>query len=297
MTADSLPPPPVVSAREPRVAGQRPADRRVQWLLYAVLIIGLILMVAPFAWMVLGSFKPRGEFLQSVPTWLPQAPTLDNYNRLVDRLDFPRFFFNSIVIAVSVTVGNLIFSPMLGYALAKLRFAGRRVLLLLVLATLMLPMAATLIPVFVLMSALGLVNTYAGLILPGLAGAFGVFLTRQFFQGLPDELLEAARIDGAGEFRIFWTIAMPLATPVLATLGILTFLGTWNAFIYPLVMAQEPEMYTLPVALATFATGQFQADHGMLMAGSVILVVPVLLIFIVVQRWVTEGIATTGLKG
>jgi multiple sugar transport system permease protein len=275
----------------------RPADNRARILLYVILFIGLLIMVAPFAWMVLGSFKPRGEFLQSVPTWLPANPTSDNYQRLVARLDFPRFFFNSIVVAVAVTIGNLIFSPMLGYALAKLRFSGRRVLLLLVLSTLMLPASATLIPLFVLMSSLGLVNTYPGLILPFLAGAFGVFLTRQFFQGLPDELLEAARIDGAGEFRIFWTIAMPLAAPVLATLGILTFLGSWNGFIYPLVMAQEPNMYTLPVALATFATGQFQADHGMLMAGSVILVVPVLLVFIVVQRWVTEGIATTGLKG
>ena len=288
--------PPVVRGREPRVDDTK-VDRRARLVLYLILTIGLVVMVAPFVWMVLGSFKERSEFLQSVPSWLPKSPTLDNYQRLVDRLDFPRFFLNSIVVAVSITVGNLIFSPMLGYALAKLRFAGRGVLLLLVLATLMLPMAATLIPVFVLMSSLGLVNTYPGLILPFLAGAFGVFLTRQFFQGLPDELLEAARIDGAGEFRIFWTIAMPLATPVLATLGILTFLGAWNGFLYPLVMAQEPEMYTLPVALATFATGQFQADHGMLMAGSVILVVPVLLIFVVVQRWVTEGIATTGLKG
>ena len=296
MTAEAPPAPPVVGARQPRV-GEKGPDPRAQFALYAILIVGLVLMVAPFVWMLLGSFKPRGEFLQSVPTWLPKNPTLDNYDRLVARLDFPRFFFNSIVVAVSVTIGNLIFSPMLGYALAKLRFAGRRVLLLLVLSTLMLPAGATLIPVFILMSSLGLVNTYPGLILPFLAGAFGVFLTRQFFLGLPDELLEAARIDGAGEFRIFWTIAMPLATPVLATLGILTFLGSWNGFIYPLVMAQEPDMYTLPVALATFATGQFQADHGMLMAGSVILVVPVLLVFIVVQRWVTEGIATTGLKG
>jgi multiple sugar transport system permease protein len=186
---------------------------------------------------------------------------------------------------------------MLGYALAKLRFTGKRILLVVVLATLMLPASATLIPLYVLMSNLNLVNTYPGLFLPFLAGPFGVFLTRQFFSGVPDELLEAARIDGAGEFRIFWQIVMPLAAPVLATLGILTFLGSWNAFIYPLVMAQEPGMYTLPVALATFATGQFQADHGMLMAGSVILVVPVLIIFILMQRWITEGIATTGLKG
>ncbi len=179
----------------------------------------------------------------------------------------PRFFFNSLVVAVAVTLGNLVFAPMLGYALAKLRFAGKGVLMGLVLATLMLPGAATLIPLFVLMSALGLVNSYPALILPFLAGPFSVFLTRQFFIGLPDELLEAARMDGASEFRIFAQIAMPLAGPVLATLAILVFLGTWNAFIYPLVMAQEPEMYTLPVALATFATGQFQADHGMLMAG------------------------------
>jgi multiple sugar transport system permease protein len=196
-----------------------------------------------------------------------------------------------------VTVGNLIFAPMLGYALAKLRFLGKGVLMGLVLATLMLPGAALLVPLFVLMSSLGLVNTYPALILPFLAGPFGVFLTRQFFAGVPDELLEAARIDGASEFRIFWTIAMPLAGPVLATLGILTFLGSWNSFIYPLVMAQEPEMYTLPVALATFATGQYQADHGMLMAGSLILVLPVLVIFVLLQRWITEGIATTGLKG
>jgi multiple sugar transport system permease protein len=254
-------------------------------------------MIGPFVWMILGSFKEQAEFLRTPPTWLPANPTFDNYERLTARLDFPRFFLNSTVVAVAVTIGNLTFAPMLGFALAKLRFRGKRVLLTLVLATMMLPAAATLIPLFVLMSQFGLVNTYPGLILPALAGPFGVFLTRQFFAGLPDELLEAARIDGAGEFRIFWQIAMPLATPILATLGILTFLGSWNAFIYPLVMAQEPEMYTLPVALATFATGQFQADHGMLMAGSVLLVVPVLILFVLMQRWITEGIATTGLKG
>jgi len=266
-------------------------------VLYIILTLGLIAMVAPFVWMVLGSFKPQAEFLRLPPTWLPENPTTDNYQRLIDQLDMPRFFFNSTVVAAAVTAGNLIFSPMLGYALAKLRFLGKGALLGLVLATLMLQGAALLVPLFVLMSALGLVNTYPALVLPFLAGPFGVFLTRQFFSGLPDELLEAARIDGASEFRIFWTVAMPLAGPVLATLGILTFLGSWNSFIYPLVMAQEPEMYTLPVALATFATGQYQADHGMLMAGALVLILPVLIIFVLLQRWITEGIATTGLKG
>lgn len=285
-------PPVMPVGDEPR---RRPS--RASVVLYVLLFIGLVLMVGPFVWMILGSFKEQSEFLRSTPTWLPANPTLDNYERLTARLDFPRFFLNSSVVAVAITAGNLIFAPMLGYALAKLRFRGKRVLLLLVLATMMLPAAATLIPLFVLMSQLNLVNSYPGLILPFLAGPFGVFLTRQFFSGLPDELLEAARIDGASEFRIFAQIAMPLAAPILATLGILTFLGSWNAFVYPLVMAQEPEMYTLPVALATFATGQFQADHGMLMAGSVLLVIPVLILFVLMQRWITEGIATTGLKG
>ena len=264
---------------------------------YIVLTAGLVLMVGPFLWMVLGSIKPAADFLRYPPTFLPSAATTDNYTRLFDQLDFPRFFLNSSVIALAVTVGTLVFCPMLGYALAKLEWRGKRLVMALVLATLMVPAGITLIPNFILMSNLGLVNTYPGLILPFLAGPFGVFLMRQFMLGVPNELLEAARMDGANEFRVFWSVVMPIATPVLATLGILTFLGNWNSFIYPLVMAQEPDMYTLPVGLATFATGQYQADHGMLMAGSVILVVPVLMVFILFQRWITEGIATTGLKG
>ena len=264
---------------------------------YVLLIGGLLLMVGPFLWMVLGSLKPQADFLRIPPTFLPSDPTTDNYTRLFEQLDFPRFFFNSSVIALAVTIGNLVFCPMLGYALAKLQWRGKGVIMGLVLATLMVPAGITLIPNFILMSSLGLVNTYPGLILPFLAGPFGVFLMRQFMYGVPNELLEAARIDGANEFRLYWTIVVPIAAPVLATLAILTFLGNWNSFIYPLVMAQEPNMYTLPVALATFATGQYQADHGMLMAGSVILVGPVLIVFILFQRWITEGIATTGLKG
>jgi multiple sugar transport system permease protein len=291
MTAASaqVPPPPPAGAGTERRTG-------ATWA-YVILIIGLVFMVGPFVWMLLGSIKPEQDFLQSTPTLLPSSPTVDTYGRLFDQLDFPRFFFNSAVIALAVTVGNLIFCPMLGYALAKLRWRGKNIIMALVLATLMVPAGVTLIPNFILLSNLGLVNTYPGLMLPFLAGPFGVFLMRQFMLGVPNELLEAARMDGAGEFRLFFAVVMPIATPVLATLGILTFLGSWNSFIYPLVVATEPQMYTLPVALATFATGQYQADHGMLMAGSVILVLPVLIVFILFQRWITEGIATTGLKG
>ncbi len=274
-------------------SGRTSSSRRT----YIVLTVGLVIMVGPFLWMVLGSLKPAGDFLRNPPTFLPSVTTTDNYRRLFEQLDFPRFFFNSAVIALAVTVGTLVFCPMLGYALAKLRWHGKGLIMALVLATLMVPAGITLIPNFILMSNLGLVSTYPGLILPFLAGPFGVFLMRQFMLGIPDELLEAARIDGANEFKVFWSVVMPIATPVLATLAILPFLGNWNSFLYPLVMAQEANMYTLPVALATFATGQYQADHGMLMAGSVVLVVPVLIVFVLFQRWITEGIATTGLKG
>ena len=287
-------PAPAPTPSRPAADGGR--TRSNLWV-YVLLIGGLLLMVGPFLWMVLGSLKPQADFLRIPPTFLPSDPTTDNYTRLFEQLDFPRFFFNSSVIALAVTIGNLVFCPMLGYALAKLQWRGKGVIMGLVLATLMVPAGITLIPNFILMSSLGLVNTYPGLILPFLAGPFGVFLMRQFMYGVPNELLEAARMDGANELRVYWTIVVPIATPVLATLAILTFLGNWNSFIYPLVMATEPNMYTLPVALATFATGQYQADHGMLMAGSVILVLPVLIVFIVFQRWITEGIATTGLKG
>ena len=177
--------------------------RAIPWA-YIVLTAGLVLMIGPFLWMVLGSVKPAADFLQSTPTFLPSEATTDNYTRLFEQLDFPRYFFNSAVIALAVTVGTLIFCPMLGYALAKLRWHGKGLIMALVLATLMVPAGVTLIPNFILMSSLGLVNTYPGLILPFLAGPFGVFLMRQFMLGVPDELLEAARMDGANEFKVFW---------------------------------------------------------------------------------------------
>jgi multiple sugar transport system permease protein len=281
----------------PAVARRRGRRALGGWWLYLALLGGLVLVVGPFVWMVLGSFKPQPEFLRTPPTWIPEAPTLDNYRRLFDFLDFPRFFTNSAIVAIAVTAGNLVFCSMVGYALAKLRFAGRDKVFVLVLATMMVPGSVTVVPLYILMSILGLTNSFGGLILPFLATAFGVFLMRQFMLGIPDELLEAARIDGASEMRTFWQVVFPLATPALATLGILTFLGSWNSFFWPLIVATEEEMYTLPVALATFATGQYQADHGLLMAGSLIIVLPVLIVFILLQRLFTQGIATTGIKG
>jgi multiple sugar transport system permease protein len=266
------------------------------WWLYLLLIIGLILLVGPFIWMVLGSFKTTGELRHVPPTLLPQNPTLENYAELFDRLNFLRFFFNSSVVAAAVTAGNVVFCSMLGYALAKLRFPGKRILFGVVLGTLMVPSIVTFMPLFVLVANLNLVNTHAGLILPFLAGAFGVFLMRQFIGGIPDELLDAARVDGAGEHYIFWRIVMPLCGPAIATLAILTFLGSWNSFLWPLVVANTEDMYTLPVAIALFATGQQETNVALLMAGSVVVILPVLIVFILLQRYFTQGIAMTGIK-
>jgi multiple sugar transport system permease protein len=277
---------------------RRPRRSLASLLAYGGLSAGLLLVVAPFAWMVLGSLKTREEMARLIPTWIPQHPTLDNYRVLIERLDLPLFFANSVLVASVVTVGNVIFCSMAGYALAKLRFPGRRLVFALVLATLLVPGGVTLIPSFILVSWLGLANTYAGLTLPFLAGAFGVFLIRQSMLNLPDELIDAARVDGASEYRIFWQIALPLSAPAVATLAILTFLGSWNGFLWPLVVAQSERLYTLPVALATFSrVGEHNTDFGLLMAGSCVIVLPILVVFVGLQRYITRGLAMTGLKG
>jgi multiple sugar transport system permease protein len=271
--------------------------RRASILVTGVLAVGLMLVVMPFVWMLLSSFKDVEELAARPPTWLPNRPTTANYQSLFEQLDFARYFTNSAVVAGLVTVANLVFCSMLGYALAKLRFPGRRALFGLVMGTLLVPSAVTLVPMFVLMSRLNLINTFPALILPFAAGPFGVFLMRQFMRQIPDELLDAGRVDGAGEFYLFWRVAMPLCGPALATLGILTFLASWNNFIWPLVVTTDQEMFTLPVALANFATDPNHPEPGVLMAGSAVLVLPVLAVFLVLQRFFTRGIAMTGLKG
>jgi multiple sugar transport system permease protein len=267
-------PTPTVPVAAPRARRSRAARRRMSgrapWWLFVLLFAGVALMIGPFLWMVVGAFKPPQELRTVTPT---------------------------VLVAVIVTLANLLFCSMAGYALAKLRFAGQRPLFGLVLATLMVPGSVTLVPLFVLMSKLGLVNTYAAVILPFAAGAFGVFLMRQFMMGIPNDLLDAARIDGAGEWRIFRVIVLPLSKAPLAALGIFQFLASWNNFLWPLVVLTDESKYTLPVAVATFAIGQQKANYGLLMAGAVALAVPVILVFLLLQRHFTQSIAMTGLKG
>jgi len=272
------------------------ASFRNRWWLYLLLAVALVVVVAPFAWMVLGSVKTNAELRQVPPTWWPESPTMDNYTELFARLSFGQYFFNSTVVAVVVTAGNLLFCSMVGYALGMLEFRGRKLLFALILGTLMIPGVVTFVPLFVLVANAGLVNTLPGLFLPFLVAPFGVFLMRQYILGLPRDLLDAARVDGAGELRIFGQVILPMLGPALATLGILTFLGSWNNFLWPLVVAQSEDKYTLPVALALYSTGQNQTQYGLLLAGATVVVLPVLLVFLVFQRRFIQGIATTGLK-
>jgi multiple sugar transport system permease protein len=264
--------------------------------LYAVLSLGLIVVVGPFVWMLLSSVKPEAEIREVPPTWWPHTFTWENFHALFTRLDFPLYFFNSALVATLVTAGNLVFCSLLGYALAKLNFPGRRALFLVVLGMLMVPGMALFVPQFVLVSNMNLANTYAGLVLPFLAGPFGVFLMRQFLRSIPDDLIEAARVDGAGEWRIFWRFVLPLCRPALATLGILTFVSSWNNFLWPLVVATTEDKYTLPVALALYSVGQNRIYLGLTLAGAAVVVLPVLIVFLALQRHFLRGIATTGLK-
>ncbi|WP_327091530.1 carbohydrate ABC transporter permease [Nonomuraea sp. NBC_01738] len=269
---------------------------RGQPWVYAVLAVGLVVVCGPFVWMVLSAFKSEREIYANPPTWIPENPTLANFTDLFSRMDVGTYLFNSVFIAVAATVGNVLFCSMVGYALAKIEFAGRRAVFGIVLTKMMIPGMVLALPTYVIVANLGLVDTYAGIILPGLAGPMGVFLMRQFIGGLPDDLMAAARVDGAGELRIFARIVLPLCRPAMATLGLLTFLGSWNSFIWPMYVAQSKEMYTLPVAIALLTKEAVNLQYGQLLAGSVTLVVPIIVVFVLFQRHFVQGIATTGLK-
>ncbi|MBN8883592.1 carbohydrate ABC transporter membrane protein 2 (CUT1 family) [Salana multivorans] len=267
-------------------------------LLILTLTLGLAATLLPFVWMLLGAFKTNAEIMRRPVTWWPQAPTMDNFRAWFVDFDMSRYFFNSVFLALVAVATTLLFCSMVGWALAKLEFPGKRVLIGVVLSTMFVPGIVTLIPTFVLVANFNMVGTYWGMILPGMVGAFGVFLMRQFMLEIPDSLLDAARIDGAGEFRIFGGIVMPLCRAPLATLAIFTFMGSWNGFLWPLIVAQRESLYTLPVALALYTspTGDKGAEFGLQMAGSVLIIVPVLLVFIAMQKHFVQGIAMTGIK-
>jgi multiple sugar transport system permease protein len=270
----------------------RALSRSTKWLL---LIVGAVIILLPFAWMLGTSFKPESDVFGYPLRIQPTHPTLSNYSAIWKQLPFARLVLNSVIFAGGVTVVSVFFDSLAAYALARLRFPGRNIAFYLVLATLMVPFQVTLVPLFQLVFDLHWLNTYQGLIVPRATSAFGIFLLRQFFMSIPRELDEAARVDGASEWRIYWRVMLPLAKPALATLSIFYFMNNWNDFLWPLVITTGTSHENLPAALTLFS-GQYVIEHGVLMAGATISLLPLAVAFVLAQRYFVRGVATTGLR-
>jgi len=276
-----------------------PRRRAGPWgriLAHALLLTGGVVMVVPFLWMVSTSLKEPGQVFAYPPQWIPDPIVWQNYVEAVTIMPFGRFFVNSLIQATGVTALQLLTASLAAFAFARLRFKGRDALFLLYLATMMIPFPVTLIPNFIIIRLLGWVDTFRALILPPSFSPFSTFLLRQFFLTIPLELDDAARIDGASSFHIWWRIALPLSKPALATLAIFTFMGQWNNFLWPLVVTNSVEMRTLPVGLSYFQS-RYAIQWHLLMAGATIALVPVLVIFLLGQRYFIRGITLTGMGG
>lgn len=277
---------------------RRRMARRVvgQLALWIIIIIGLLIMVMPGIWMVMASFKTRAE-IQAVPMQLlPEMFRLENYQKAIEFTNFWRVFANSLLITVSITVANIFTCTWGGYTFGKLRWPGRDAIFLLILATMMIPGFLTLIPRYVLVSKLGLLNSYGGMIIPTLMGSFGIFLTKQFMLGIPDELIDAATVDGSSALGIYWRIVLPLSKPIMAVLAIFIFEWSWDDLLWGIMVLTNQEMWTIPIAIANLRAeaGNF---YELQMAGSTLSVLPVLLLFVLLQRHIVRGVALSGLKG
>lgn len=266
--------------------------------IYAVLILFALLFLVPMFWMVSTSLKPKREWFTASIRWIPNTITTENYSKILNNPSLPvgRWFVNSIVLGLVTTALVLFIDSLAAYAYARMEFRGRKPLFALLLATLFLPGIMFLVPNFLTVYQLGLLNNYAGVIAPGLAGVFGVFFLRQFFQTIPRELEEAAQIDGASSVQTFFKIALPLAKPALATLSIITFLGSWNDFLWPLLILKDRSLQTLPAGLSTLK-GAYTSEYGQMMAGAVIAAVPVLILYVALQKFIVQSVATSGLAG
>ena len=265
-------------------------------LIYVALSLGAFLMAAPLLLMVLTSFKTAGEALRVPPTLFPASPTLNSYRTVLTEAPFFTWFRNSVVVSVSVTALVLFTSSLAGYIFAKFSFPGRNLLFVLLLVTLMVPFPVILVPIYLIVSKLGLLNSLLALIVPGMVSAFGIFLMRQFAAAIPDDLIDAARIDGASEFMIYWKLIRPQLGPAFATLGIFTFMATWNDYLWPLVAINDQDKMTLPLALAFFNTSR-TTRYDLVMAASVLVVLPIIIVFLFFQRQFINARVLSGLKG
>ncbi|HAA4796236.1 TPA_asm: carbohydrate ABC transporter permease [Listeria monocytogenes] len=272
----------------------RQKSRGAQIAVITILTVGGFFMILPFIWMVLSSLKTDAEILKIPPTIWPETFTLDNFTKLFTEMDFAIYLKNTLII-VFFSFFGLFLNAMARYGFAKFKFKGKNKLFYLVLATMMIPGQVTMIPVYLLLNAAGLTNTMTGIVLPGLVGAFGIFLFRQFMSTISDDLLEAARLDGASEFYIFWRIVIPISRPVLAVQGILTFIAGWNSFLWPLIIANDEKFYTLSVGLQLLK-GQYGSNYALQMAGATFMVIPIILIFMTFQKYILKGFNVSGMK-
>ncbi|HAC0001561.1 TPA_asm: ABC transporter permease subunit [Listeria monocytogenes] len=272
----------------------RQKSRGAQIAVISILTVGGFFMILPFIWMVLSSLKTDAEILKIPPTIWPETFTLDNFTKLFTEMDFAIYLKNTLII-VFFSFFGLFLNAMAGYGFAIFKFKGKNKLFYLVLATMMIPGQVTMIPVYLLLNAAGLTNTMTGIVLPGLVGAFGIFLFRQFMSTISDDLLEAARLDGASEFYIFWRIVIPISRPVLAVQGILTFIAGWNSFLWPLIIANDEKFYTLSVGLQLLK-GQYGSNYALQMAGATFMVIPIILIFMTFQKYILKGFNVSGMK-
>jgi len=261
-----------------------------------ILGFGALLMVAPFMWIISAAFGKTTEVFVLPPRWFPQNPSLENFEEVFNQVPYHLFMFNSVKLAVIVTIGQLITCSMAAFAFARLQFPGKNILFVILLSSLMIPGQITIVPLFILVRNLGLYNTHLALILPGLINPFGVFLLRQYFVTIPTELEDAARVDGANVFTIYWRIILPLSGPVLTTLAILTFVGMWNAYFFPLIMINSPQLQVITVGL-TLLRGQYGAGAlGPIAAALTMAIVPVLIVFLLLQKYIIRSVVSTGLK-
>jgi multiple sugar transport system permease protein len=265
--------------------------RIIAWTL---LFIGGVIMVTPLLFMLSTSLKDASQVYDL--RVIPAAPTLDTYVEILGDGRFTRWFINSMIVAIIVTLSNVFFDSLVGYTLAKFRFRGRYIVFIAILSTLMIPTEMLVLPWYLMASQFGWLDSYWGIMFPGMMTAFGTFLMKQFFEGVPDDFLEAARIDGLNEFTIWWKIAMPLVTPALSALAIFTFLGNWTAFFWPLIVTTSADLYTLPVGLSSFAVEQ-SIQWEKIMTGASIATLPTLIIFLFLQRYIVRGVMLAGLKG
>jgi alpha-1,4-digalacturonate transport system permease protein len=270
--------------------------RKAKWGTYTLLIILALIWVLPVLWTVLSSFKTKTELYSWPPTIWPSQFTLEHFTAAFGKGHFGIYFMNSTIVTISSTLLLLFVNSMAGFALAKYRFKGDTILLVGFISTLMIPLEVIMIPIFKVISALGLYNNLLGIIIPPAATPTGVFLVRQYMLTIPDELLESARIDGAGEWRIFWRIMLPIAKPIMAVLAIFSFMWRWDDFLWPLIVISKPEKYTIQLALSNFIV-EYNVDWGSLLAMTTITMVPVLIVFLIFQRQFVQGMATTGMKG